>query len=172
MTWAVLDPVTEHATVSRPVPCRIVHELDEVEALVRASPRRLVLIFDVDNTLVRQGVPLDEFGSAVHAARDRFEALGPVSRVILLTNGPERGVPWMESRGNKPWTSRRRLGLRGDGGDDVWVIGDQIVTDGALAWRLRARFLHLVLDDENEAARQAAMRHLGRRLERLFFSDW
>ena len=96
-------------------------------------------------------------------------ALPTVERVILLTNGPERGVPWMESRGNKPWTTRRRFGLRNHG-SPVWVVGDQVMTDGLLAWRLGARFLHLVIDDTNEAISQSSMRRLGRRLLPIFFS--
>ncbi len=66
----------------------------------------------------------------------------------------------MVSRGNKPWTSRRRLGLRGSSAPLV-VVGDQVLTDGLLAWRLRATFLHLVIDDEGEDRRQAIMRRIG-----------
>jgi len=153
------------------VPATSVADIDEVANLIDGAASPLVLIFDVDNTIVRQGARLDEFAVAVHDARDRFAALPAVERVILLTNGPERGVPWLESRGNKPWTSRRRLGLRG-WEREVWVVGDQIVTDGALAWRLGARFVHLVIDADHEAMRQATMRRLGRRLESVFFSEW
>jgi hypothetical protein len=30
------------------------------------------------------------------------------------------------------------------------VVGDRVPTNGLLAWRLRATFLHVVLDDEHE----------------------
>ena len=36
-----------------------------------------------------------------------------------------------------------------------------MLTDGFLAWRLRATFLHLVIDDETEDRRQTIMRRIG-----------
>jgi predicted HAD superfamily phosphohydrolase YqeG len=138
-----------------------VASLDDVVTFVQAARADHVLIFDVDNTLVRQGAPLDEFGHRVNAAIDRFESMPGVVRVIVLTNGAQRGVPRMISRGNKPWTSRRRLGLRGVT-YPVVVVGDQILTDGLLAWRLQATLLHLVIDRESEPRRQAVMRWAGR----------
>jgi len=36
-----------------------------------------------------------------------------------------------------------------------------VLTDGLLAWRLGATFLHLVIDDETEERRQAVMRRIG-----------
>ena len=74
----------------------------------------------------------------------------------------------MISRGNKPWTTRGRLGLRGSRVPLV-VVGDQVLTDGLLAWRLRATFLYLVIDDEAEERRQATMRLIGRALIRMLF---
>lgn len=155
----------------RRVPRVAVRHLDDVEARAREATGPLVLIFDVDNTLVPQGAPWEELGRVAHAVRDRFEAIESVQRVILLTNGAERGVPWMESRGNKPWTSRRRLGLDRSPIPEVWVTGDQILIDGVLAWRLRARFFHRVVDAGNEAAGQAMMRRIGPWVERLIFVD-
>lgn len=154
----------------RRVPRVAVRSLDDVEARARETSRPLVLIFDVDNTIVPQGAPWDELGRAAHAVRDRFQAIDQVERVILLTNGAERGVPWMESRGNKPWTSRRRLGLDRSS-PEVWIVGDQVLIDGVLAWRLGARFFHRVVDAGNEAVGQALMRRIGPRIERLIFRD-
>ena len=76
----------------------------------------------------------------------------------------------MESRGNKPWTSRRRLGLDRSRGEVV-VVGDQVLTDGVLAWRLGATFLHLVIDDEREDARQSQMRRAGRWVSGWLFTS-
>ena len=45
--------------------------------------------------------------------------------------------------------SRRRLGLRGVR-TPIVVVGDQVLTDGVLAWRLGATFLHLVIEEEEE----------------------
>lgn len=143
-----------------------IESLDQVVEYVQAQGADCTLIFDVDNTLVRQGAPLDEFGREVNAAIDRFESTPGVARVIVLTNGAERGVPRMVSRGNKPWTSRRRLGLRGVK-SPVIVVGDQILTDGLLAWRLKGTLLHLVIDHEAEPKRQALMRRMGGLLEAM-----
>ena len=145
-----------------------VRSLDEVVDFVESNAGEKVVISDVDNTLVPQDVSLGEFGAVVNASIDRLEAHPNVSRVIALTNGPEREVPRLVSRGNKPWTTRRRLGLRGTR-TPIVVVGDQVLTDGLLAWRLRATFLHLVIDDEDEASRQATMRRLGRHLIGVLF---
>ena len=146
----------------------VAHDLDTVERLVGAGPGPSVVIFDADNTLVPQGVGLEDFRKGVTAAVDRFDHHPSVARVIVLTNGPERGVPGMIHRGNKPWTTRRRLGL-GSRALHVWVVGDQVLTDGVLAWRLGATFIHLAIDEDREEARQAVMRRVGRGLRRLLF---
>lgn len=150
------------------VPMRDVRSLAEVVAYVESSDLAQVVICDVDNTLAPQGLPLPEFGRLVNAAIDSLEANQHVARVIALTNGPQRDVDRMVSRGNKPWTSRRRLGLRGSEAPIV-VVGDQVLTDGVLAWRLRATFLHLVIDDETEERRQATMRRIGLIVVGIFF---
>jgi len=149
------------------VPIRDVRSLDDVGVFVASSAAGMVLIFDVDNTLAPQGAPLEEFGMLVNGALDRFETSPGVERVIALTNGPQRGAPRMISRGNKPWTTRRRLGLR-EVRLPIVVVGDQVLTDGMLAWRLGATFLHLVIDDEREEPRQAAMRRMGKVVMGLF----
>ena len=145
-----------------------VRSLDEVVDFVESNAGEKVVISDVDNTLVPQDVSLGEFGAVVNASIDRLEAHPNVSRVIALTNGPEREVPRLVSRGHKPWTTRRRLGLRGTR-TPIVVVGDHVLTDGLLAWRLRATFLHLVIDDEDEARRQATMRCLGSHLIGVLF---
>lgn len=154
----------------RRVPLRRIRTLDDVEAFIRSSPGRNVVIFDIDNTLVPQHVRPDDFIEVVNAAIDRFEANPTVERVIALTNGPQRDVTRIVSRGNKPWTTRRRLGLRGVQSPIV-VVGDQVLTDGLLAWRLGATHLHLVLDDRDEPSRQASMRRVGRIFALSFFRE-
>jgi predicted HAD superfamily phosphohydrolase YqeG len=142
------------------VPIHDVQSLDEVMAFVELTDGEKVIIFDVDNTLAPRGVPPAELGRLVNSAIDRVEANPSIARVIALSNGPQREVARMVSRGNKPWTTRRRLGLRGSSAPLV-VVGDQVLTDGLLAWRLGATFLHLVIDDETEERRQAVMRRIG-----------
>jgi predicted HAD superfamily phosphohydrolase YqeG len=146
----------------------VTHDLDGLERLLDGSPQKAVIVFDADNTLVRQGAPVDEFRPAVIAAVRRFESRTDVERVIVLTNGPDRDVPGMIHRGNKPWTTRRRLGLAGSG-STVWVVGDQVLTDGVLAWRLGATFVALAIDEEHEPSDQARMRRIGRWVAPLLF---
>mgnify|MGYP001826590708 CR=1 FL=1 len=141
--------------------------LDDVEQLLGKITAPITLVFDVDNTLVRQGAPPDEFIELVNTVIDRFEGHPSVGRVIALTNGAQRGVPRLISRGNKPWTSRRRLALDGPG--EVVVVGDQVLTDGVLAWRLGATFAHLVIDDSSEPPDQSRMRRRGKWFEPLLF---
>ena len=146
----------------------VAHDIEEVERLTAAVPNPIVAVFDADNTLVRQGASVDEFRRTVSLAVNRFEAQPTVARVIILTNGPARGVPGMIHRGNKPWTTRRRLGLQSND-HDIWVVGDQVLTDGVLAWRLGATYVLLAIDEETEASRQAIMRRVGRTLGRVLF---
>lgn len=152
------------------VAMRKVRSLADVLAYVESSDLDQVIICDVDNTLAPQGASRPEFVRLVNAAIDDLEAHRRIARVIALTNGPQREVDRMVSRGNKPWTSRRRLGLRGTA-TPIVVVGDQVLTDGLLAWRLRATFLHLVIDDETEEGRQAAMRRVGRIVGGMLFDQ-
>jgi predicted HAD superfamily phosphohydrolase YqeG len=147
---------------------RVASDLEEVVAWAGDASAPVVLIFDADNTLVAQGVELSEFQQGVNAAIARFDALPSVERVIVITNGPDRGVPGMISRGNKPWTTRKRLDLDSTSAD-VWVVGDQVLTDGVLAWRLGAAYVQLVVNEETEATRQVVMRRIGRVVTGLLF---
>ena len=141
--------------------------LDDVENLLIGIGGQVTRIFDVDGTVVRQGAPPDEFTHAVNRAIGLLEDLQQVDRAIPLTNGAERGVPRLVSRGNKPWTTRRRLGISRT--DRVVVVGDQVLTDGVLARRLAIAFIHLVIDDRKEPPAQVRLRRRGRWFERLLF---
>jgi predicted HAD superfamily phosphohydrolase YqeG len=152
----------------RKVPLIRVADLDDVARRCAAATPGLIVIFDADNTLVPQRVSAEVFAADVRQVIDRFGAIPSVARVLVLTNGPPRGLPDVMSRGNKPWTSRRRLGLD-DRRHPVWVVGDQILTDGFLAWRLGAPYLQLVIDEEREQARQSVMRRIGRLVQRRLF---
>jgi len=143
-------------------------DIDQISVRLSTQDYPLVLIFDADNTLVRQGASPTEFARRVNEVIDLFGEMEMVERVIVLTNGPPRGVDRIIGRGNKPWTSRRRLGISRQSGR-VWVIGDQVVTDGVLAWRLRGEFFHLVIDPDDDYPHQARMRRLGQHVAPLIF---
>jgi hypothetical protein len=139
-----------------------VDSLEGVAALLATQPSPLVLIFDADNTVVRQGASPDEFATRVAEAFDKFEQLETVGRVLVISNGPQRGAKRMVSRVNKPWTTRKRLGIARRSTMPIWVIGDQVVSDGLLAWRLGAEFLHCAIDPDDSFPGQAGQRRLGR----------
>jgi predicted HAD superfamily phosphohydrolase YqeG len=142
-------------------------DLDALERIASREAGPLTIVFDIDNTLVPQGAAEDEFRNGVLGARRRFEAIPSVDRVVMLTNGLPRGARGIIARGNKPWTTRRRLGL--DARTKTWVVGDQVLTDGLLAWRLGATFCHVVIDHRAEPTRQALMRWLGRIVTPVLF---
>ncbi len=150
----------------RRVPVTIVATQEQLLERVAAAPAPITLIFDADNTLVRWGATAEEFAGKVNGTIDRFTAVPAVERVIVITNGARRGVDRMICRGNKPWTSRRRLGLR-SADREVWVVGDQVLTDGILAWRLGARFIHLAIEASGEQMGGRVPRALGRAVSRL-----
>ena len=151
------------------IPRLATSELSDVADLLDGIGDQVTLIFDVDGTVARQGAPHDEFSVAVNAAIDDFERHPLIDRAIALTNGAERGVARMISRGNKPWTSRRRLGIRGV--PNLVVVGDQVLTDGVLAWRLGAVFIHLIIEGQTEPPAQVRLRRRGRWLEPLLFKQ-
>lgn len=146
-----------------------VADLDGVAERLASSQGPITAIFDADNTIVRQGAPAREFAERVAQVIDRIERLETVSRVLVISNGPERGASQMISRVNKPWTRRRRLGLTPRRSAPIWVIGDQVLSDGVLAWRLGAEFLHCAIDPDDDFPGQARQRRLGKILAPLIF---
>ena len=144
-----------------------VADLDELEVALDAADGPVVVVFDVDNTLVRQGAAPADVARTVAHTLDRFEGVAGVERVIMLTNGAPRGAADIIAGGNRPWTARRRLGL--SGGEKIWVVGDQVLTDGVLARRFGGTFCYLVVTTVDEPRRQALMRRVGNVMAPLLF---
>jgi predicted HAD superfamily phosphohydrolase YqeG len=153
----------------RRIPSTLVKDVDEVAARVASDPGPLIVVFDADNTLVRQGAPPAEFAPRIDEVIDRFESLASIERVIVISNGPPRGAERMISRVNKPWTTRKRLGIRRSSKTPVWVVGDQILSDGLLAWRLGATFLQCAIDPADDYPGQSRQRRLGKYVAPLIF---
>ncbi len=145
-----------------------VTDINDVATQLAAQPVPVIVIFAADNTLVPQGATPEKFARRVNDVIDQFERLDSVTRAIVISNGPERGADRMISRVNKPWTTRKRLGIRGSK-TPIWVVGDQVVSDGLLAWRLGAVFLHCAIDPDDDSPGQAKQRRLGRFLAPLIF---
>jgi len=159
------------AAVVRRIPFTSVKSLEEIAARLATHRGPVRLIFDADNTLVPQGASSAEFEHRVNAVIDRFESMASVERVIVLSNGPQRGADRVIGRGNKPLTNRRRLGLARRSATPIWVIGDQVITDGVLAWRLGATFFLLAIDPADDYPGQARLRRLGRYVAPLIFRN-
>jgi len=153
--------------VVRRIHSAFVNDIDGVATRLVEHPGPLIMIFDADNTLVPQGASPSEFARRVNEVIDRFEPL--VTRVIVISNGPERGADRMISRVNKPWTSRNRLGISRRSKTPIWVVGDQVFSDGLLAWRLGAVFLHCAIDPNDAFPGQAGQRRLGKFIAPLIF---
>jgi predicted HAD superfamily phosphohydrolase YqeG len=71
---------------------------------------------------------------------------------------------------HKPFTSRHLLGTHASPGALV-VIGDQVLTDGLLAWRLRCPFIQLQIGDGREPVWPSLLRWFGTLLSRFLFDD-
>lgn len=109
---------------------------DPVATALTLSPS--LLIIDLEPMLLAWDEPDDRAAAAIAFLLDR---VGDRSPVLVLTNS-RRAVPahlaeQFRNRANKPW--RLPLGIVDTG--RVVVIGDTILTDGLLAWRLGATFV-------------------------------
>ena len=138
------------------------HEVNERLAaleVIRHLGRFDAVLVDVDNTLVPDRAPADLLRT-VTAAAQRTAAEAGVGRLLVISNAPRdraigAGIVWQV---NKPFTRRSRLGLRRR--DSVAVIGDRILVDGVLAWRLGATFLLRPWSPERSVSQSGAMRWL------------
>ncbi len=119
----------------------------DVEELLRAL-RPDGLLLDVEPSVSHWTDDDAALLAGLTTVRERLEAAAASRtgfRLVFVTNGRRRpagtdhGFHYL-AQANKPWT--RDLPMVGPRG---WAVcGDQVVTDGLLAWRLRAPFIHLV----------------------------
>lgn len=100
------------------------------------------VLIDLDGTLVPTGDVSAGAASRVKALLREFSEAGV--DVLIITNRRDE-VPDIPARvvtnARKPWTPRSRLG------SPSCVLGDQIATDGALAFRLNIPFIKSAADD-------------------------
>jgi predicted HAD superfamily phosphohydrolase YqeG len=133
-------------------------------------------IIDLENTVLSYGATA-AFDRSVVALRDLHLELLP-GRVVLVTNSRDGGLGLLArqatgfdvvERAHKPFTSRAVL-ARYVGRDPI-VVGDQPLTDGLLAWRLRCPFVELRLHDQVEPLWPRLLRLGGAVVGRLIFTD-
>ncbi|MEU5989867.1 hypothetical protein ABZ806_12925 [Spirillospora sp. NPDC047418] len=126
---------------------RITDGLDQIIALA-VDLDASTLVIDVEPLLAEWDSPPEVFLAAVrrlHAAV--VERAPSVTDLVFASNAgwppqppPEPAGPRMAvvSPARKPWRTRYLDGLPAP----IVFAGDQVLTDGLLAWRLRGDFLH------------------------------
>jgi hypothetical protein len=135
----------------RKTPRLVVHDQDAVVAAV-AELRPATLVVDVQPFVAPWGCSLEDMASRVIAlSRHLVEAAPKLSTLVFATNA------WLTFRVKhlgecpqvtlvgtacKPW----RTGYLSDAPRPVVVVGDQVITDGLLAFRLHGQFLHWQVD--------------------------
>ena len=155
--------------LSRRVPLVRLDAVDDLLQLVGDEEGNLVVLLDLDNTLV----PYEAAGPARSREADRklaeIEDSPGIGRVVVVSNGRRAGVRGGVTQAWKPFTTRRRLGLSAT--DSVWVVGDQVLTDGLLAWRLGADFLFSPLREVDEPLWPAIQRRVGALVRGVLFEE-
>jgi hypothetical protein len=132
------------------------------------------VIVDVEPTVAAWGSDVTALENGLTRVTSEIGQLPTVREIVFLTNSsrPAPPVPSgartfnYRARARKPWRlwSLRTLP------DPIVVIGDQILTDGLLAHRLAASFVHLQRNGEVPWW-PAAQAFAGRFLRTLFFRE-
>lgn len=150
-----------------------------IEEFARLAPVATHLVVDVDGTLL----PFDRVRAsqeAVGRLRDLVGAHRPHT-VCVATNARGKvrlsaeyeGIPvTYVTRARKPWTRRRRLDAPCEASAAAClraVVGDQVLTDGLLALRLDAVFIHVTSPGAHEPPGSRLMRLVGRLLIPFLF---
>jgi hypothetical protein len=150
----------------------VVSDLDDV-ADVCSKLRIVTLVLDVEPMIARWGTSLQVLSGSIAATSERlFDAVGTLRSLVFVTNSarrlPESAPPrvLLRGRAHKPWQTSWARDLN----RPVAVVGDMVLTDGLLAVRLGAAFLHYPLQPGTPRwPRWQAL--LGVPLVRLLFTD-
>lgn len=146
---------------------RIVTE--SINEALDACERRGFTCFaiDLENTLVGYGAR-----AALEAGLLPLRSLPPAA--VIVSNAPwtdrwgSLGEHRLVGRARKPFTRRSRLEAAAAGTLQC-VVGDQILTDGLLAWKLGLPFVHIVRAAPNEPAWPRLMRAVGDPIAKAVF---
>jgi predicted HAD superfamily phosphohydrolase YqeG len=150
-----------------------------IEELAHRAPVATHLVVDVDGTLLPFG-RVRASDEAVGRLRDLVGAHRPHT-VCVATNARAKvplsaeysGIPvTYVTRARKPWTHRRRLDAPCEAPEAAClraVVGDQVLTDGLLALRLDAVFVHVTSPGAHEPPGSRLMRLVGLLLTPLLF---
>lgn len=142
----------------------------------RAEVRHVVL--DLDNTVVPYGSTDEEERALIDDAVRRIAALDHVTSISLVSNagsgrtGPSLPLPSHATvvwSADKPLTPRARLAT-GTGSAPTVVIGDLVMTDGLLAWRLGADYYHCPITSRDPHAAHRILGWVGRIVRLVLFT--
>ena len=141
---------------------------------------RFVVLIDLENTVVPYGAATAKASTIVLLERLTLDF--ELGRFIFVTNSSDAELVDLVgqvtgcnviSRAHKPFTSRRRIAAAAAASADPGlVLGDQILTDGILAWRLGCPFIQYQLERTGEPAWPRIMRAAGNLLAPLFFKEY
>ena len=155
------------------VPYRTCHDLPEVmRVLAELAPRTAVV--DVEPLVAQWNTDRRVLDAGIAAFLDRLAAdPGRIQSLVFATNSTRRpgplpsGGPFVRyiSHAGKPLRTDPFRGLVRPG----VVVGDQIPTDGALAWRLGLPFVHYIPEDFEVPLGPRVMRAFGHPLRRVLF---
>jgi predicted HAD superfamily phosphohydrolase YqeG len=155
---------------------RPVDDLEDVVSWLVALRARTV-IFDVEPLVARWDTGPDVLRDGVEATIAQLHSVPDIAVIGFATNSlrhlkitPDQGGvrTFYVSRAVKPFATRRHRALPHPG----VLVGDQIATDGLLAWRLGFAFAHVQHSDSGRPFGPRLMHHLGRPLaSRLFQLD-
>lgn len=142
----------------------ILAELEPRAAIIDIEP--LVALWNTDQAALDAGVAAFLETVARHPGRLRqiVFATNSTRRPSALPAAPGVRVRYVSHAG-KPLQTGPYRRLAGPG----VVVGDQLATDGVLAWRLGLTFVHYIPDDRDAPVGPRLMRTLGRPLRRILF---
>lgn len=155
------------------VPYRTCHDVAEMmQVLAEVSPRTAVI--DVEPLVAEWNTDRRVLDAGIADLVERLTAEpGRIQSLVFATNSTRRpgplptGGPFVRyvSHAGKPLRTDPFRGLVRPG----VVVGDQIPTDGVLAWRLGLTFVHYIPEGFDVPLGPRAMRALGHPLRRLLF---
>jgi predicted HAD superfamily phosphohydrolase YqeG len=158
------------------VPCRSFTDPAEVTRIIRDLAARTVIL-DVEPLIAFWDTDQQALGDGVTAILDRLGAdPGQMRYVVFATNSARRpqALPAIDglqvgylALARKPLRTAPYRNLPTPG----IVIGDQIATDGVLAWRLGYTFLRYTPDALTIPLGPRVMGGLGRPLRKLLFHN-
>jgi predicted HAD superfamily phosphohydrolase YqeG len=143
--------------------------VDSIGDALEACKRRGFTYFavDLENTLVGYNSR-----SALESGRLQIPALPRGALIVSNASWTDRwdsiGQQRLIGRARKPFTRRKTIEAASAGLLQC-VVGDQVLTDGLLAWRLRLPFVHVVRPIRNEPSWPQLMRAIAFPLTKTLF---